>query len=361
MIGKTLYKYYTSQILKSFAKIGICISVLFTLIEFVGLVTRVDTSLYNIFEMTLYKTPNIIFNSMPMIILLVFIYTFYKQNKNQEITASLSSGISMPQILIPSIIFAFVFGIITTTILQPIAVQTNKNFDYMWDLDKKNEQTTLKLSKTGLWLKEKLPNKYHRIINAKKINKNTFELSKVQIIEFNEEKNNIKVINSDKMIILGDELILKNAIDYTEKPSIKYETLIIKTSINKDIIRRVFTKIDKISFWQLNEYIKRLKQSELNANEGIFILNFLISIPIIFVATVFIASFFSARPLSRVHTKKTIISGVLTGFALYFYINSFKSLVLVSEISPIIIGWTPALSMLLLGIFLLLSSDKVNN
>ena len=49
MIGKTLYKYYTSQILKNFAKIGICISILFTLIEFVGLVTRVDTSLYNIF------------------------------------------------------------------------------------------------------------------------------------------------------------------------------------------------------------------------------------------------------------------------------------------------------------------------
>lgn len=361
MIGKTLYIYYTSQILKGFAKIGICISALFTLIEFVGLITRIDASLYTIFKMTLYKTPNIIFSAIPMIVLLSFIYTFYKQNKNQEIVASLSSGISMPQILIPSIVFALVFGIITTTILQPIAVQANKNFEYMWDLNKKDRHTTLKLSKTGLWLKEKLPNEYYRIINAKRIDEDTFELSKVQIIEFNEEKDNIKVINSDKMFLSENEFILKNVTDYSGTQTIKYETLIIKTSINKDMIKKVFTKIEKISFWDLNEYIKRLKQSELNTKEAIFILNFLLSIPIIFVATVFIASFFSARPLSRVHSKKTIRNGVLSGFALYFYINSFKSLVLISEINPIIIGWTPALSMLILGIFLLLSSDKVNN
>ena len=71
-------------------------------------------------------------------------------------------------------------------------------------------------------------------------------------------------------------------------------------------------------------------------------------------AIILLAASFSLRPQRRGRVGLVILSGVLTGFLLYFLSNFVFALGLSAEIPIVLAAWTPAGVTLMLGIATLL-------
>ncbi|MGB1361019.1 MAG: LptF/LptG family permease [Alphaproteobacteria bacterium] len=353
MLGKTLFIYFAKQLLRGLIIVGGSIAMLLFLLEFVNLRTRIDTGIFELLEMTFYKAPELLFNSIPLITLLSFMFVFYQSNEKKEMVIARASGLSTTQIFIPSVVISFVLGLFYIAVLQPISISAKEKYTVLYDSYDTETTTTIKTSDTGLWLREKLDGGNTRIINAKNIEEENYTLKDIEIININ-KLNQIKFLEIDKISLKNNKWVIGEITKGT------YNQEYINTTITWDMIEKVFTKSKDISFWDLYVYIKYLQDSDFNSRPMVFNFNYLLSMPFMFIALVFIAGYFTAQPTSRINTKKTVRNGVLSGFVLYFYMNSMKSVIFIIPLSPYILGWIPTLSVLFISIVLLLSSDKLS-
>ena len=361
MIPRTLYFYFTKQILKSFIIVSLSFYIILIVLQIIDLLTRLDADMTVILTMSINRVTTTFYNMMPMSSLLSFMLAFNTMNKNNEIVISRSSGLSMVQFFAPAVVFGLVIGIFYTAILQPLAINGMEIYQKLWNQSEKQQHTTIEISNTGLWLRESPEADKQRIINSQKLSEQTITFYDNEIILFEKGKNQTTVFRADEMKLADKKWLLKNVTKFNQAKIQKFDYLELNTAISKDYIKKLLSSVEKITFWDLNNYIKQLKKSKLNANEGIVRFNFLLSMPLLFVAIVFVAGFFTAQPTVRNSNKKNIRNGIIAGFGLYFYVNSAKFLVFISNIDPLILGWAPTITMLFISIFLLFSTDKIRN
>ena len=76
--------------------------------------------------------------------------------------------------------------------------------------------------------------------------------------------------------------------------------------------------------------------------------------PVLFSAMILLAATFSLRPQRRGRVGLVILTGVMTGFLLYFLSNFVFALGLSAKIPVILAAWAPAGISMLLGIAMLL-------
>src|SRR3546814_19068447 len=81
--------------------------------------------------------------------------------------------------------------------------------------------------------------------------------------------------------------------------------------------------------------------------------NRLLAVPMLFAAMVLLAATFSLRPQRRGRVGAMILTGMLTGFLLYFLYNFVFAIGLSGTIPVVLAAWTTAGVSLLLGVAML--------
>jgi lipopolysaccharide export system permease protein len=186
------------------------------------------------------------------------------------------------------------------------------------------------------------------------------------------------------MTLKDNKFILENAITNSLIPSLNYEknqknfkqlskesqnfinqksnALVISTDIDREFIRKKIINnlenVNTFTIYQLPNLIKDMENSGLNSQKFKVRFNYLITLPLMFLAMSLIACFFGINHVRNHRAVIIIFLGIITGVALYIVsaiITSFGSSGLISVFAS---TWMPSFICIAVAILLIYSKEK---
>ncbi|HUZ74353.1 MAG TPA: LPS export ABC transporter permease LptG [Stellaceae bacterium] len=357
--GKTLFRYIAVQFLGWCGGVFAAMLSIVFLLDYVELIRRSgakpDATLLVLLEMTLLKQPYMAQQMMPFVVLFGTMMAFWRLTRSNELVVARAAGVSVWQFVAPPLAGAFLIGVLTVTVFNPVASVMQASYERLDDRILRNGSDRLTLSRTGLWLRQSDGSGIQSIVHADRYFAKDQALSGVTILFVADDRNLSQRIDA-REARLGDGKW--EVVDGSEwRPNAApehFDRIDVPTNLTPRKIQDSFAAPETMSFWELPSFIRLLESSGFPALRHRLYFNSLLARPLLFAAMVLIAAPFSLRMQRRGGTATMIAGGVACGFALYFLSDVVFALGLSATIPLALAAWTPAGVSTLLGLSLLL-------
>ncbi|MFD2207815.1 LPS export ABC transporter permease LptG [Kiloniella antarctica] len=355
-ISWTLFRYFSKNYLISF------LSFFFVLMGVVFLISLVEVSddledkavpFLQVVKVVLFRMPQLSEEIMPFMVLFAAMATFWKLTRANELVIIRSTGVSIWGIIFPFAFCSLLLGVLSFSIINPISsalFAKNKEISRTY---KKKDQAIFKVSETGLWLRQPDPTGL-TVIHAGSVNKD-LSLNDVIIFNLTENSEFLSRYDSKTAHLTNGNWVLKGSWhSYPGKKPTYFEELLIPTELTMEKVQDSFASPKSISFWELPYFINLLENAGFSAVKLKLQFHKLLSKPFLFLAMVLLAATFSMQQHRRGRVGLMILSGILTGFLLYFLSNFVFALGQSTKVPVALAAWSPAGVSLLLGVTMLL-------
>lgn len=354
-MGQKLFFYFVRNFLVWVSVGFFTCAVLIFLIDIVELLRRssnLDISFTGIIQIGLLRLPNLLQQIAPFAFLFGAILFFTKANRHLEIVVARASGVSIWQFLMPPIITSVFIGILMVIAFNPLAAAMNQRANEISDNYFESDASIIKVSESGLWLKQIEPDKSETLMTSASISADNKKFRDVSIFEFTIANNFTRRIDAEFGVLQNKKWRFDDVIINTpnELPQ-KLDTLEMPTNLTLLQIQESFSEPESLSFWELPEFIDILEQSGFSALRHKLHFHTILTTPILLIAMVLIASVFSLR-FSRQNKNSILISGaVFTGFVFYFIAKLIASFGIAGNMPIIMAAWAPATIFIILGVW----------
>ena len=285
--------------------------------------------------------PNLLYNMFPFIILLSGIWFFLKIKKNDEIIALKISGLSNISVLIIPSILSIVIGIFFITMFNPITSTFVKKYEIIKGSYERDQDYLAAITVNGIWIKEKRLG-VNNIIKSTKLEKNN--LLEVSIYQFDNNDNFIKRIEAKSADISSEEWIIKDAKIINDEGKIIAENIkeiSYRSVYDINKIKSIYSNLDTISFWQLNDEIKLLEERGYSSREMRAKFQESLAFPCFLLSMVLLSGVFTLGIGFKENTWNYIFISIITS-VLVFYFNRFSAALGKTDKLPIEVSvWMP--------------------
>jgi lipopolysaccharide export system permease protein len=333
------------------------IIILSSFIEFSKMTYAKEVNLNIITQLVLMKYPYLIQKTIPFAMFLSCIYCLTNMMKSSELIVARSFGISAWGFLFPILICTLFFGIFMITGFNSlssilIAKQEKLSQKYI-----KNDNNSIIFSNSGLWLKEKDKDR-NLIIHANSAYSKDVILSQVDFFELDNNNGFINRINA-KHAILKDNFWLLEDVKILSATKIAefHKNYKIPTKLVLTKLQDSFSSPESISIWELPNFISNIKKTGLSATRHSLYFLTLLIYPFFLCSMVLIAASFSLNNIRSGKTSYYVVSGIITGFVIYFFSNIIFAIGASGRISLVLAACAPALITMLIAISLILHSE----
>ena len=345
MIRSFLLNKYLS---KEFIKIVINASLIFFFLGFVmnifeevNFFKDIDIGLYTPVSLSLLYTPSLIYNMFPFIILLSGIWFFLKIRKSDEATAINIAGMSNLSIILNPSLVSILVGIFFITSINPITSVLVKKYESVKGGYERDKDYLAAITANGIWIKEKNL-EINNFIRSSALRDNTF--IEVSIYIFDQENNFLKRIEAKSANISTTKWDLKNVqiIDRNGKiisKDLKSYSYISMYDIHK--INSLYTNLDTISFWEINDEIKLLEERGYSTKEMEAKLQRSFAFPFFLLSMVLLSSVFTLGVNFKENNSTYVFIAIISSVLIYFF-NDFSAVLGETEKLPMTIAvWAP--------------------
>ncbi|WP_020594036.1 LPS export ABC transporter permease LptG [Kiloniella laminariae] len=306
-----------------------------------------------IVKIVLYRLPQLSEEIMPFMILFAAMATFWKMTRANELVIIKTAGVSIWGIILPFAFCSLMIGVLSFAVINPISSALFAKNKELEQLYKKSDQAVFKVSETGLWLRQSDETGIS-VIHAGSVNSD-LSLNRVIIFQLAEDGDFLSRYDSTKAQLADGSWILEKVWHSFpgEKPTFLEETR-LPTELTMEKVQESFATPKSISFWELPYFINLLENAGFSAIKHKLQFHRLLSKPFLFIAMVLLAATFSMQQHRRGRVGLMILSGILTGFMLYFLSNFVFALGQSAKVPIALAAWSPAGVSLLLGVTMLL-------
>ena len=360
-ISWTMSRYLAMQFFISVMVIfGICMTLGFA-IDIVELLNRTAgkdaVPIATVIGMALLKLPNLIEKMMPFAVLFGAIWSFARMTRSQELIIARASGVSAWLFLAPALVASLLIGIFMTTIYNPFASALISRYEELEARHIRGRTSLLDVSSNGLWLRQG-DEKGQTVIHALRVSESGLKLQDVILFIYEGKDLFRGRIDAKTAALQKEKWHLERAwVTGPDRPAVFYPTLDVKTSLTPNQIQESFATPDTIAFWDLPGFIAEAEGAGFSATKHRLHYHALLAGPVLLCAMIFVAAAFSLRLARLGGAARLILSGVLTGFLLYFFTDVTHALG-VSGIVPVALAaWAPATTALLLGMASLFNQE----
>jgi lipopolysaccharide export system permease protein len=359
LLAKTFSAYVARQFFAWFCGVFAAMVFIAFLLDYVELIrrggTRLQATLWLLFEMAALKLPHTAQEVLPFAVLFGTMLAFWRLTRNNELVIARAAGVSVWQFLTPALVVAILIGICAVTIFNPIASFTQAAYEKLESHILRQGSDQLSLSNAGLWLRQSDQHGNQIVIHAGRFASPQFALDPVTLFFFNDATQFTSRIDAaEARLERGDWLIENGIRSSPNKPPEAFDELRLATTLTPRKIEESFASPDTMSFWDLPGFISLLEQSGFSAQRHRLQLNVLLARPFLLCAMVLVAATFSLRMQRRGGTILMIIGGVVSGFLLYFLSDIIFALGLSAKVPVTLAAWTPTGVSLVFGISMLL-------
>ena len=357
-----LGKYLSKQLILSFVGVLLMVVGIVLLFEVVELLRRTssrdDVGFAFVIQMALVKLPKTIELVFPFVMMIAAMISFWKVSKTNEFVIIRAAGVSIWGFLLPVLIATFAIGVINITIVNPISSKMNEIYETMNYRFKTRNPKAVLFSEKGLWLREAIDENSFLVIQAKSVRQEKDELllHGVTILEMGRNAELIRSIEAFGATLKNNEFELADVKIYEAgKPLSSLNNKKYKTEITIDRIKENFIPPEAISFWNLPDTIRFYEKSGFSAHKHRLRYFSLLISPFLLCAMVLVAAVFALRPNNRRGgVMYLIVSGISTGFIVYFMSQLVYAFGVNGDIPGFLAVCTPTLIVMMVAIAALL-------
>jgi lipopolysaccharide export system permease protein len=370
-----LETYVLTACITMFASSLLILASIVCLFDYIGIsktfASRTDLSGLDILGLIAEKSPTSILFALPFAFLFGSMFAFVNLNRRSELIAMRAAGVSAWRFVTPAAISAFLFGVLTITVLNPVASHLQDMYDQaagQVDANAPQQETVdgdastpQKPADTAIYLRQG-DGKSQTVIRAVrqdpaagKLFNATFWVYK---IDSDETPKFVERLDAGEATLRPGKWELRNAWDVQpEHQSRFYDVLTIDSNINPKDAFRKFVSTQSVSLWQLPGMIYHNARSGVPTTQYRLKLWQLLATPLLFAAMSMLGAVFSLRLMRLGGMTWLFISGVSLGFVIFFVNQLFGSMGKADLIPVFLAGWTPPVLALLSAMTLLVYTE----
>ncbi len=294
---------------------------------------------------------------IPFITLFSAMVMLISLNRKLELVVTRSIGVSAWQFLMPACLGAFLLGLFSIFLINPLAAWGFSHAEKMiteW----RNNNVLTPLHNTRIpWLTQRTISD-RTTIGAKSVTDQGLSLLDATFVQYNDNATVKNWINTKKATLTNGAWLLTDGTIYKiGHPPEKFTTFQIKTNLKPEFLTERLANPATIPFYQLPKKIMIARSFGYSANSFDMYLQSLIALPALLVAMTLIAATVSLNFTRFGQSGMLILGGVLAGFMLYVISVLVQAFGNAGYIPPIIAAWTPVIIALFLGISFLLHKE----
>jgi lipopolysaccharide export system permease protein len=350
-------KYLTTEVLKFFAIILLMVISIFLAVDFfekIDNLLEAGLPLSKILTFFQLRIPFIVAQIAPVGILLAVLIVFGLMNKNYELIAFRSSGISVYYFLKPILTLAFILSILLFALADLIVPLTINQANKIWLGEVKKKSAVAK----NIWIKG-----HRSISHIKYYNSANQTISGITLYYFDKDfrlKRRVDAktgyFENGKWIFhqVMEQQLNKTAGDYTITfHAQRFEPF----EFLPDDLKRVAKKSEEMNFIELLEYIREVESEGYDATSYKVDLHAKIAFPLICVILCLLATGIGARRKRREGLSFNIAYGIGLIFVYWIFYTFCLSLGYGGVLFPVVAAWTANFIFLCIGIFYLLIAE----
>ena len=339
------------------------ISAMILLIDYVGISkavsARADLSSLSILVLLMEKSPGSILILLPFAFLFGSLLAFINLNRRSELIAMRAAGVSAWRFVLPAMAVAFLVGVITITVLNPVASVLSDRYDRaMHKLDPDDPS----LEGKAIYLRQG-DGHTQVVIRAERQDKSQAgHLYNATFWQYTVGSDEIPAfegrIDAQEALLLPGQWALRGAREAKPGQETRtYDSLSITSNLNPQDAFRKYASTGSVPFWQLPALIHRNAVSGFGTTAYEVKLHQLLSTPLMFAAMSALGAAFSLRLMRLGGLTRLVISGVSLGFVVFFVNQLFSSMGKANVIPVALAGWTPAVLAALAAMTLLVYTE----
>ena len=301
----------------------------------------IDASLYIPIFLSLLYVPSLLYNMFPFIIFLSGIWFFLKIKKTDEVTAINISGMSnFSVIVIPSIV-SIILGIFFITSINPVTSVLVKKYETIKGSYERDKDYLAAITVNGIWIKEKNL-EINNIIRSTTLKND--ELIDVTIYNFDQKNNFVSRIEAKTANISSKKWSLKNVKIIGSEGKIISENIENYSYISMYDIKKIkslYSNLDTISFWDIEDEIKLLAERGYSTKEMQAKLQRSYAFPFFLLSMILLGGFFTLGMKFKENNWTYVFIAIIASVLIYFF-NDFSAVLGETEKLPIQIAvWMP--------------------
>jgi len=353
MIFSTLNRYIAKRIIKGLLLAFMVVTSVIMLVDFVegtrNIGSEEDIGSGTVFLMTLLKTPKLIEQTIPFVVLFGVMGTLYSLNRRSELRAS---GLSAWRFLTPAILVTATLGLIWAAAFNPLASSAMNAHD---KLVERVTGSAIAAKDQNIWLREGSDIAQTVIfaeradILARKLFNTTFYI--FEIAPDGTAAFERRLDAKEAELVTQGYWQLRDVIENSEDEAMQKQNAVsLPTSITMEDLRDT-TGINALPpFWEIPKTIKKTERAGFSTVSLRMQLNKLLALPIMLIAMTVIAAGVSMHLTREGGTLRLLIIGGVLGFAVYFADNVVSAFGEALVLPIILAAWVIPLFVLFFGL-----------
>lgn len=309
---------------------------------------RVDLSLWQALGLTALKTPMLIEQTLPFVVLAGAMIGLVQLNRRSELIALRAAGVSAWRFLGPTAAAAIVIGIFATTILNPIGARLYERFEAIQArLEGENQSDVV--TRNGVWLRQGDASS-QTVIHADSIDPNSTKLKKVTFFMFEVLEDGTlsfaNRINAEEAVLRPSSMWeLRNLVTARPgAPPVPEPVVSIPTTLEANALFDTFVTPGALSFWRLPGFIGSAKAAGLAPTRYELKYQSLLALPLLLAAMASLGAVFSLRLQRLGGLAGYVVMGIIGGFVLYFSGQLAAAFAITDVVPPVVAAWAPPLT-----------------
>ncbi len=338
----------------SIALVGVLVSILLIdLVEQMRTVgTRTELTVFEALRLTLLKTPTLIEQTLPFIVLAGAMMAIIGLNRSSELVAMRAAGVSAWRFLLPSAFLGFALGVIVITALNPLGALFYRIFE-----GEKSEQLSERLSAdaaNGVWLRQGDATG-QVVIHAEGVDANGSTLTGATFIFFDVREEALRFtrrIRAERAELKPGFWQLTNLVEATPGGRPTRQThLAIPTSLDATELIDRFVTPATLSFWSLPGFIGEARRAGFAPTRYELRWQSLLAYPVLLAAMALLGAAFSLQLQRLGNLARWGAIGVGIGLFLFFYSQLAGAFAMTQTVPAAVAAWSAPLA----GIFIALA------
>lgn len=306
---------------------------------------RVELTLASAARLTLMKTPSLIEQTLPFVVLAGAMIAIVRLNRTSELTALRASGISAWRFLAPPALLAFVLGVIVITAVNPIGSAAYQRYE--------SEKARLLATgparnlPNGVWIRQSSPSG-QIVIHADRWARNGAELHDVTLLFFETRDGALRFtrrVFAETAELRPGFWQLTNLVEASPGAAPeRSEHLAIPSNLDPAELLDRFIAPATLSFWRLPGFIAEARASGLAPVRYELKWQGLLAYPFMLAGMAGLGAVFSLRLQRLGNVARWCAFGAAIGLFLFFFGQLAAAFAVAQAVPSLVAAWSPPLA-----------------
>jgi len=353
-------RYLTREIIKLFVIILALVIGIYVIVDFFE---KIDDFMEKgipatrAFVLLVFKAPFIIAQILPVSVLLAVLVTFGLMNKNNEITALKSSGVSVYYLFKPVFVLGALFTLLLFSLSEIIVPITMAKANAIWLREVRNESAIISREK-NIWIKGN-----RSITHVKYYNASKKRLFGITLYRFDKKFRLIQRIDTAQGSYQNRnwkclDVLEQNFKGEHGKSDVTFhDTRVVQLDFLPEDLQRVIKKSEEMNFVELQRYIRKVEAEGYDATAYRVDLYAKIAFPFVCIIMCFLGTGIAAKGKIGEGLPAAVAYGMVITFLYWVFYSFCMSLGYGEMLPPYVAAWIANFVFLCIGAYLLLSAE----